>query len=404
MGKKGTIYLGIAILTLAAFMLLQYSKPKEINWFPSYVASHKIPYGTVVLNTVMEGLFPSQLQQVYNPPFEFINQNDSINGSYVFINNDIQFNKEELNALLNWTAKGNRLFIASKDFEEELKDTLGLETDFSYVGFETSQKQLHSLLNPRLTLTDSIIFNRDTSTPYFNKIDTLNTTVLGQVAVVVDKKQKELQVNALMHPFGDGTIILSTFPEAFTNYFILKRENKAYTAGMLSYLDDGKPIYLDNHYKSGKSFYTSPMYIFLNTKELKWAYYIALFGALLYVIFEGKRKQRAIPVVTPLPNRTLDFTRTISDMYYLKSDQKSIAEHKINYFLDWLRTRFYIGNIRKEDDFYNTIASRSGHSFEFVTKVFSFMEHLRNSDQISDDDLLKLNTLLQKFKAKTDGK
>jgi hypothetical protein len=403
MGKKGILYLGIAILTLAAFMLLQYSKPKEINWFPSYVASHKIPYGTVVFNTVIESLFPNQLQQVYSPPFEFINQNDSITGSYVFINDDIRFNKEELNSLLDWTGKGNTLFIASKNFEEALMDTLGLDTTNSYIGFETSQKQIHILLNPSIKLKDSVNFNRGTSTPYFSKIDTMKTTALGQVAVIIDKVEN-LHLNVVMHPFGEGSIILSTFPEAFTNYFMLKDKNKDYTAGLLSYLDDSRPIYLDNHYKSGKSFYTSPMYIFLNTKELKWAYYIALFGALIYVIFEGKRKQRAIPVVTPLPNRTMAFTRTISDMYYVQSDQKSIAEHKINYFIDWLRTHYYLNNISQEDEFYAIIASRSGHSLDFVTKVFSFMERVRNSNHLTDDDLIQLNSLLQKFKANTDGK
>lgn len=403
MGKKGTIYIVIAVVTLMAFMLLQYNKPKEINWFPSYVASHKIPYGTYVFNTIMEAIFPEQLQQVYIPPFEFIAENETLEGSYLFINNNIQFNKEELNSLLDWTSKGNTLFIASKNFEEGLRDTLGFDTDYYYGGFETSQKQEHTLVNPNFQLKDSKLFDRDTSTPYFSKIDTLNTTVLGQVAITVDEEQ-QLQVNILQQPFGNGHIILSTFPEAFTNYFMLKGANKDYTGGLLSYLAADKPIYIDNHYRSGKAFYTSPMYIFLNTKELKWAYYIALIGALFYVIFEGKRKQRAIPVVTPLVNRTMDFTRTISDMYYVQSDQKAIAEHKINYFLDWIRTRYYLGSISKEDDFYNNLANRSGHSTEFVIRVFSFMEQLRDSDQLTDADLLQLNTLIQKFKAKADGK
>ncbi len=403
MGKKGGIYIVIAVLTLSAFMLIQYSKPKEINWFPSYVAAHKIPYGTYVFTTIMETMFNEQLQQVYTPPFEFIGANDTLVGTYLFINNNIQFNKEELNSLLEWTSKGNTLFIASKNFEEKLRDTLGLDVDYMYSGFETNQKQVHTLVNPNFNLTDSITFNRDTSTPYFSEIDTLNSSVLGQVTIRIEEKEK-LKINMLKHPFGDGSIILSTFPEAFTNYFILKDENKNYTAGLLSYLDDKRPIYIDNHYRSGKSFYTSPMYIFLNTKELKWAYYIALIGALVYVVFEGKRKQRAIPVVTPLTNRTLDFTRTISDMYYVQSDQKAIAEHKINYFLDWIRTRYYIGSITKEDDFYSNLANRSGHSLEFVRRVFSFMEQIRNSDQLTDADLLKLNTLIQKFKAKADGK
>ena len=161
---------------------------------------------------------------------------------------------------------------------------------------------------------------------------------------------------------------------------------------------------MDNHYKSGKSFYTSPMYLFLNTKELKWAYYTALIGVLIYIVFEGKRKQRAVPVVEPLQNKTLAFTRTISDMYFEKGDQKSIAEHKINYFLDEVRSDYYLGKIVKEDDFYTNLAARSGKSYESVKSLFTYMEQLRNKAQVTDNELIKLNVLIQKFKAKTDGK
>jgi hypothetical protein len=403
MSKKSAIYIVIAVLTLSAFMLLEYNKPKEINWFPSYVAAHKIPYGSFVFNTLLETLFTNQINQIYAPPFEFVSTNDTLSGTYLFVNNAIQFNKEELNVLLDWTHKGNTLFIVSKSFEETLKDTLGLDTGNFYSGFETSQKQAHTLVNPRFHISDSVTFDRDTATPYFSAIDTVKSTVLGQVAIW-EEAERKLQINLIAQPFGAGKIILSTFPEAFTNYFILKGKNKEYTAGLLSYLDGTRPIYVDNHYKSGKSFYTSPMYIFLNTKELKWAYYIALIGALIYVVFEGKRKQRAIPIVPPLTNRTLDFTRTISDMYYVQSDQKAIAEHKINYFLDWIRTRYYLGSVTKEADLYSNLANRSGHSLEFIIQVFSFMEQVRNSDQLTDADLLQLHTLIQKFKTKADGK
>jgi len=403
MGKKGTTYIIIAVLALGALMLLQYNKPKEISWFPSYVATHKIPYGTVVATTLMEDLFSDQLRQIYTPPFEFLSSSDTLSGTYLFVNDQLQFNEAELHTLLDWTAKGNTLFLASQRFEEELLDTLSLGVANIYGGFEKSQKQRHQLVNPRLRHSESVIFDRNTSTPYFVVFDTLQTTVFGEVITQKDITTLK-EINVLQQPFGEGNIILSTFPEAFTNYFILKSDNKDYTAGLLSYLDDTKPIYLDNHYKSGKTFYSSPMYIFLNTKELKWAYYIALIGALLYVVFEGKRKQRAIPVLQPLANRTLDFTRTISDMYFVRSDQKAITEHKINYFLDWLRSRYYLGSITKEDDFYRNIASRSGNSLEFVTKLFTFMEQVRNSEQLTDADVIKLNTYIQKFKAKADGK
>ncbi|MEO1013396.1 MAG: hypothetical protein AAFX53_19035 [Bacteroidota bacterium] len=64
MGKKGGVYIIIAVVALALLMLLQYNTPKKINWFPSYVGHHKIPFGTYVLNDVMTKLFPETLSQV----------------------------------------------------------------------------------------------------------------------------------------------------------------------------------------------------------------------------------------------------------------------------------------------------------------------------------------------------
>ena len=70
MGKKGASYIIIALVTLAVLMLFQYSKPKEINWYPSYVSQHKIPYGTYVLNDIMENLYKNNLKH-FNPQIPF---------------------------------------------------------------------------------------------------------------------------------------------------------------------------------------------------------------------------------------------------------------------------------------------------------------------------------------------
>ena len=210
--------------------------------------------------------------------------------------------------------------------------------------------------------------------------------------------------SSIQKDFGAGKIILTTFPKAFTNYFILKDSNKAYTAGLLSYIDSTKAIYMDNYYKAGKSFYSSPMYIFLNNRELKWAYYMALIGVIFYVIFEGKRKQRPIPVVKPLKNQTLAFSRTIANMYFEKGERKQISDLKIEYFFEYIRTKFYLTTQDLNPIFYKNLASRSNHSLEEIEKLFNFLLKLKKAGQVSDDNLKKLNSIIEKFKAKADGK
>ncbi len=405
MGKKGNIYIILTVITLALLMLLQYNKPKEINWFPSYVAQHKIPYGTYVLNDLMTKLFPKVVEQISVPPFEFLNDNYDAVGTYFMVNQSVAFGDAELEALLDWTSEGNTLFIASGSFEEKLLDTLHLETSGLFGGFGEKQNQLHALVHPNLKPDKTYPFEKDSYINFFQSIDTLNTTVLG----VVDSYNEEESIekkhfNVVQQAFGQGKIILSTFPKAFTNYFILKDTNKDYTSGLLSYIDGSKPIYMDNHYKSGKSFYTSPMHIFLNNKELKWAYYIVLIGALLYLIFEGKRKQRAIPIVVPLKNQTIAFTRTIADMYYEKGQQKAISEHKIEQFLEYVRSHFYMDTFKREQEFYKNLASRSSHSFEETQKLFTYIDRLKTRSNISNEELKKLNSTIEKFKHKADGK
>lgn len=403
MGKKGNIYLVIVVLTIALLMVLQYDRPKELNWFPSFVAQHKIPYGTYVLNELMSGMFLDR-EQVSIPPFEFLNSNQSAEGTYFLVNNEIEFGDAELEALLAWTSKGNTLFVASNSFETQFLDTLKLQTSGLFASFGEDQKQLHQLVNPHFGPETVYPFDKDNYSNFFRSIDTLNTTVIG----VVDNYEDSLAVakrhfNVIQKGFGNGEIILSTFPKAFTNYFILKDDNRDYTAGLLSYLDGSKKVYMDNYYKSGKKFYTSPMYIFLNTKEFKWAYYLVLIGALIYVVFEGKRKQRAIPVIKPLQNQTLAFTRTIADMYYEQGKQKPISEHRIEQFLEYIRSHFYLGTINREVDFYQNLAARSSHSFEEIKSLFNFIEKLRNQSEVTDFELKRLNTEIENFKHRANG-
>lgn len=399
MGKKGSVYIVIALLTVALLMLLQFNTPRKVNWFPSYVSTHKIPYGTFVLSDIMHELFGEKIIPINVPPFDFLSAEKEVQGTYMFINEDVKFGETELNLLLDWTSKGNSLFIASRDFEQKLLDTLHLNTASLYSGIENVRSHRHRLVHPKLGTKDGYVFKKEDYINYFMEYGTREMTIIGTVANLnKSNTSKEVFNNVIKRKFGEGEIILSTFPKAFTNYFILKDENKDYTAGLLSYLDKSRNIYMDNNYKSGKSVYTSPMHIFLNTKELKWAYYLVLIGALIYIIFEGKRKQRAIPIVLPLKNQTLAFTRTIADMYYERKEAKPIAEQKIINFLDYIRSRFHLGTIQREKEFYVNLASRSGHKVEEIQRLFAFLERLRNQGTVSDNELKELNASIEKFK------
>lgn len=207
-----------------------------------------------------------------------------------------------------------------------------------------------------------------------------------------------------LNNFGDGTVILSLFPQAFTNYFILNTPNQNFTAGIVSYIDTSQRLYYDNHYKSGKNANTSPMYVFLNNEHLKWAYYIMLIGVLFYVIFEGKRKQRAIPVVEPLRNQTVDFTRTIANMYYENGKNHEIALHKIQHFLEYIRGHLHLDTNVINNSFITNLASRSNNTIQDTQALFNTIETVTNQEKTSVELLQQLNTFIELFKSNNEWK
>lgn len=97
-------------------------------------------------------------------------------------------------------------------------------------------------------------------------------------------------------------------------------------------------------------------------------------------------------------NQTVAFTRTIANMYFEKQEHKNIAEHKISYLLEFIRVKLHIPTTNIDAVFYENVASRSGNSLKDVEKLFKFCEAIHLKNQITNEELIKLNSLIEKFK------
>ena len=192
--------------------------------------------------------------------------------------------------------------------------------------------------------------------------------------------------------------LFSHFSEAFTNYFILKDDNHEYVSSILSYINENEPILWDSYYKTGKSKVISEMHYLLKNRSFKWAYRFAIIGLLIFIFFEGKRKQRVVPIITPPKNQSLAFTRTIANMYYENGENKALAEHKITYFLSYVREHFQIDTLSLSEDFNKKLAVKSNQSETEVLKLMRLIKKIQEQNQISKEDLLDLNNRIENFK------
>lgn len=392
------------LLALAALVYLEATKPQPINWFPSYSSSDKIPLGTYVLYNLLEEDFGENFKSVEKTPFIAL-RDSTMAGNYLFINNNLEIDEAELNKLFAWAEKGNNIFLSANNFGNKLLDTLNLEMNTAVLIKKMGTEPMFQLTNENLDGEMPYHLKRDIPLRYFSEIDTLKQTVLGSSQAYNDTlKITQPLVNFIKAPIGKGNIFIHTQPEIFSNFFMLSEENAQHTLNVLSYINNGNDILWDKNYKSGKAISVSPLNVLLNNRYLKWAYYVVLIGTLLFVLFEGKRKQRSIPILKPLTNKTFEYTRTIAGMYLDEKQFHEIAKKQIALFLEYIRTQLRIPTEKWNTRFFEAVASRTGNTNEETKTLFTFIEKVENQNDTSQLELQKLYKKINAFKNKTDGK
>ncbi len=394
MNKTYKIAFGLFLLLVVSLVWLETSEPEPINWNPSYTASDKIALGAYVFHQSWKNRKNDSLREINIPPYEYLNKNPE-NGTYFFLNNAVYFDDDELDDLLDWVSKGNTLFISAYNFGKNLEDTLCFKVSafIDSRGF-TSRPGLN-LVNPDLKFETDLKFDQDLPAIYFDKLDTLKQVVLG--TATLGEKTPEKKINFIETKFGQGQILLHTTPQAFSNYFLLKDKNYRYAGAVLAYITED-PVLWDGYYKSGKSFFTSPLYILLNNRPLKWAYYSVLIAAILFILFEGKRKQRAIPVVEPLKNKSYEYTETISQLFQEHKEYRQLGLKKINLFLEYIRVNYRLETTNINQEFFIHLASKSGNTIEQTKILFERIFSFQDDPDINKNDFFELSKSINSFK------
>jgi hypothetical protein len=396
MDKRSKIALYIIGAVIVLMMIAEVTKPKAINWRDSYSASDKIPLGCFVLYNELNTFTKEPILTSEESVYQYLKTIDSAQTkSMVFINNRIYFDAEESEALLDFVNKGNTVFLSSSYFYGNVMDTLNIavERQGSNLFKATSAHQFTSphLKNYNREFKDVI------ENSHFVSVDTLNTIILGTVTTLNENGKDVTNPNLIKVKYGNsnGQFILHTNPFAFTNYHMLKG-NEDYAAAVMSFLPKQQIIW-DNNYKSGRRVITSPLRYILQNTALKWAFYISMFGLILFVIFRGKRTQRIIPVIIKLENATLDFTQTIGELYYQHGDFTNIIEKKIQYFLEFVRTNYYLNTANLGPVFIEKLAVKSDNSKDDTKVLVEYIIYLKSKNKHTEAELIELNKKIEQF-------
>ena len=398
MNRTIKIYIVFLVLLLVGIIYIDAVRPRPINWNPTFDLKDKIPFGLYIFDNESPTLLKNnQIEKIGKTAYEYFDplydydtlvKNYKIKGNVMSISNYYSIDKESTEEIFYFVSHGNSAFISATDFPKIFEDSLNLTTANEL----SNEKEIQlSFANKNLKQT-KYLFNIGASTSYFNKIDTLKTTVLGYQEV-----NKKKYINFIKVAHRQGFFYLHTQPACFTNYHLLKDNHSKYTENVVSYIPKGKLLWFVKD-QNGEIASDSPMRFILSQPALKWAWLLSLIGIIIFMIFNAKRRQRVVPIITPLPNTTLDFTKTIGNLYYQEGDHQNIVDKKIIYFLERIRNEYLIDTSILDDNFIKKLQQKSGKNIEDIEKVVRLINYQRKSyNQSIEEDLIEINNAIEKI-------
>lgn len=374
--KQEHRYATYLVGALLLLVLVEYFTPEPINWAFTLEKRDKSPYGTYVLGAVLEDAFLGQVID-HSQRSVFDLEDEALSEANLLII-ATAFDPDSVDAavLLQQADQGSTALIAASFYRGYLADTLRLDVD---------TRLLPTLPEPSDTLPQ-----RTYDQTYFTAYDSARTTVLARDG---DNRPVLLQMR-----FGAGALLLSSVPYQFTNYHLLRENGAEATARTLSYLPV-RDVYWTEYYQTGRREATTPLRYVLSQPALRWALYLTLGGLLLFMALEVKRKQRAISVVTPPANTTLEFVDTVSKLFLRTRDHKNIADKQIHYLLDELRTRYRLDTSQLDEAFEERLAHKSGKPQADVQALVSAIRRAQQQDTLSADALVELRRKIEGFSA-----
>lgn len=378
---------------------------KRLNERVSLWRNDKIPYGTFYTYTNLPRIFPdADIQTIKRSPDRFKGLNfgetaerlvgDDEKSVHIIISPQVQPDEAEMKALFNYVAAGNHIFISSFNISKELLDSLHLAVSLYSTSFDISDSLNVNVTNPVTYESRSFTYPGKAFDNRFSTVDSSITNILGT------NGEGEINYVKITYESG-GSVSIHLAPMAFTNFFLLHSDNKAYYDNALSHLPrDVDVVKWDDYFrnrKSNKREGFSKLAPFLNNDILSWAFWLTVLLFAIIYLFESKRKQNIVPVIPPVKNASLDFVKTIGRLYFQRKDNKNLALKMSAHFLDHVRGRYHIPTSVLNDEFENKLAYKSDYDKTAIRDIVYSIKTLPDQLSLTDEELLTFNEKLERF-------
>ncbi len=361
----------------------------------------KHPYGTFAFSKYVEGIFHEV--QVNTKTINEISAEQDYEG-VVIVANVFSPSILDLNEMLNDINEGKTYLLNATEFGSQFLDTLGLSLNYEFTGSSPDfiqQTFVYSVRDFFNTDTLSIQISNHNFEPRGQTV-LRNNDQLTYFELENDSRFSVIATNSKGNPVairmkrGQGNLIVTTLPYAFTNIYLLHNQNELFVRQVLSYLPER--VILTEFYEVGRRESKTLLRYILGSSPLRLALFTLLFTLIGFTILEIRRKQRAIPIVLPPTNYSLQFVKTIGNLYYEQKGNKTVAIKRIQFFKDIMRTQYFVDiSITKDSLLVKQIQNKTGVDIVTIDALFVLIRKIEESTEIHTNTLVKFSKMLDEF-------
>ncbi len=384
----------------------------RVKWQVNLGKDNKKPYGTYLAWSSLKYFFPDARIEALSPGFRYSSMDNTMkynnDGRSLLILHGLNFyiSDEEWSALKEFINNGNEVVLFCSRLDNKIEKELNCfkvinEEESIFYDLNHEKDNLH-VLKTWKSLLVTYGYEGRSLLGYFNiqpdTTEQANDSSATYFSVFPDTLGYEHnQPDFIRYTLGDGHLTLHAAPLVLSNYFLLQDGNENYLADLWQTLPGNiNHVYWNDYFKrSVKSAGIGLLFKYPATRLAMW---LAIIALILYVLFEGKRKQRIIPIIPPLKNDSVSFVETVGRLYYNKGNHNNLSQKMVLQFLEWVRTHYFLNTNLLNQDFIRQLTIKSGQPESAVKGLMEMIHEIKlGTAYIDDAYLYQLYTTIQIF-------
>lgn len=389
------------VMLIVGLYIYNKNNSYKYKWSENYAFDSDQPYGTEIVYNLLDDYFPDYGLEINNKGSieSFLRSQDSTeNATYVLIGGNTHYSNSDILALKNFVKKGNTIFMSVQDIPYEFLEMVNRRCGYEYLDYYYPRgKNVYcQYTNEALKSKKPYRFHyeyggKPKNRSWHHFMPEMCDSILEYS--VLSYLRPDLP-NYIKIPYEKGQILIHSNPLMFSNLHMIRPESAEYASKAFSYFNEG-PIYWDKFSKlwsfkprtTGNEDQTPFTYI-LKQRSFKWAYYLIWGLVIVFLAFNLWRKQRPIPVKFFNENSSLEFIKTVGELYFSAKDNRKLAKQKMDYFLKWARQKYYI-NERTEEKFIEKFTKKSAINKADILAIFKQYKKIQNTSEEINDSFLK---------------